>query len=81
MGLYANRHGTLKPDLKGAGITRREALALAAFGLTAAPGSVLAGDPAGQLTWGIHVSLAPDLVRPGRNSGGRHALHGALRAA
>jgi len=41
-------------------LTRRELLALSALGLIAgAPGLVHAALPQGQLTWGIHVSLAP----------------------
>src|SRR6476646_6024864 len=41
-------------------MTRREILALAALGLVAgAPGSAIAAGPDGQLTWGVHVSLAP----------------------
>jgi peptide/nickel transport system substrate-binding protein len=41
-------------------LTRREVLALAALGLSAsAPGMAFAAAPGGQLTWGIHVSLAP----------------------
>ena len=41
-------------------LTRREVIALAALGLVGgAPGSARADGPHGQLTWGIHVSLAP----------------------
>jgi len=69
MGSFGNRRGRRKPDLHGSGITRREALALAAFGLTAAPGSALADGPAGQLTWGIHVSLAPTWFDPAETPG------------
>jgi hypothetical protein len=40
--------------------TRRDIFAFAALGLLAGtPGSALAATPEGQLTWGIHVSLAP----------------------
>ena len=40
--------------------SRRDVLALAALGLVAgAPGTVRAAGREEQLTWGIHVSLAP----------------------
>jgi peptide/nickel transport system substrate-binding protein len=84
MGSFGNRRGRRKPDLHGSGITRREALALAAFGLTAAPGSALADGPAGQLTWGIHVSLAPTWFDPAETPGvvtpfmELYALHDAM---
>src|SRR6516162_7806418 len=64
MGSFADRHGKRKSGLHGSGITRREALALAAFGLAASPGSAFAAAPEGQLTWGIHVSLAPTWFDP-----------------
>jgi peptide/nickel transport system substrate-binding protein len=42
------------------GMTRRDLLALGAVGLAAgAPGLARAAGPAGQLTYGVHVSLAP----------------------
>jgi len=41
-------------------ITRRDLLAVGALGLAAgAPGLARAAAPAGQLIWGVHVSLAP----------------------
>ena len=52
------------------GVTRREVLALAALGLMAgAPSSVLGAAPDGQLTWGVHVSLAPAWFDPADVSG------------
>jgi peptide/nickel transport system substrate-binding protein len=69
MGAFANRLGTRKSDLTGSGITRREALALTAFGLAAAPGLAFAAAPTGQLTWGIHVSLAPTWFDPAETPG------------
>jgi peptide/nickel transport system substrate-binding protein len=46
-------------------LTRRDVLALAAFGLIAGtPRFASAAGPAGQLTWGIHVSLAPTWFDP-----------------
>jgi len=64
MGSFANRHWKRMSGLNGPGITRREALALAALGFAAAPGSVFAADAEGQLAWGIHVSLAPSWFDP-----------------
>ena len=48
-----------------AGLTRRDVFALAALGLASAPATALAAAaPTGQLTWGIHVSLAPSWFDP-----------------
>ena len=69
MGAFANRHGKRRPGLNGFAVTRREALALAAFGITAAPHSAFAAAPQGQLTWGIHVSLAPTWFDPAETPG------------
>src|SRR5215211_8478344 len=48
------------------GVTRRGVLgSAAAVGLaTAAPGVTRAAGPQGQLTWGLHVSLAPTWFDP-----------------
>jgi peptide/nickel transport system substrate-binding protein len=52
------------------GLTRRELLALAAFGAAALPrAAAAAGAPQGQLTWGIHVSLAPTWFDPAETPG------------
>ena len=69
MGSFADRLGTRKSDLTGPSITRREALALTAFGLAAVPRSTLAADPEARLTWGIHVSLAPTWFDPADTQG------------
>src|SRR6201984_612833 len=69
MGSFDDRDANHKSSLNGFGITRREALALAAFGLAAAPGSAFAASPEGQLTWGIHVSLAPTWFDPAETPG------------
>ena len=45
MGSFANRQGIRESGLNGSGITRREALALTAFGLALAPGSAFAAGP------------------------------------
>jgi len=66
-------------------LTRREVLALAALGLVAgAPGMLKAAGPDGQLTWGVHVSLAPAWFDPADVSGiitpfmVLYALHDAM---
>ena len=69
MGSFADRHGKRLPGLNGFAVTRREALALAAFGLAAAPCPAFAAAPEGQLTWGIHVSLAPTWFDPAETPG------------
>src|SRR5215212_10918134 len=52
------------------GMTRRDLLALSALGLVAgAPGLARAAAPAGQLTYGVHISLAPVWFDPAENSG------------
>jgi peptide/nickel transport system substrate-binding protein len=67
------------------GLSRRELLALAALGLAAgAPGLARAAAPQGQLTWAVHVSLAPTWFDPAETSGiitpymTLYALHDAL---
>jgi len=60
----------LKAGIRSTNPTRREALALAALGLVAgAPLRAGAAGPQGQLTWGIHVSLAPAWFDPAETSG------------
>jgi peptide/nickel transport system substrate-binding protein len=66
-------------------MTRREILALAALGLVGgAPGVAIAAGPDGQLTWGVHVSLAPGWFDPADISGiitpfmVLYALHDAM---
>jgi peptide/nickel transport system substrate-binding protein len=50
---------------KDSDLTRRDVFALAAFGLAAGPSRrAFAAAPSGQLTWGIHVSLAPAWFDP-----------------
>src|ERR1051326_8833452 len=52
------------------GVTRRDLLAATALGLVAgAPSLARASAPAGQLTYGIHVSLAPTWFDPAETSG------------
>jgi peptide/nickel transport system substrate-binding protein len=66
-------------------LSRRDLLALAAGSLAAGlPGAALAAGPDGQLTWAIHVSLAPVWFDPGDVSGiitpfmVLYALHDAM---
>src|SRR6516164_3601436 len=52
------------------GVTRRDILALTALGvIDGVPRSGFAAAPAGQLTWGIHVSLAPTWFDPAETPG------------
>jgi peptide/nickel transport system substrate-binding protein len=69
----------------GARISRRELLFLSALGLAAgAPAPAAAAGPQGQLTWGVHVSLAPTWFDPAETSGiitpymMLYALHDAM---
>jgi peptide/nickel transport system substrate-binding protein len=85
MGAAVGRSGEPKSGVRETGPTRREVLALAALGLVAAaPGSAIAAGPAGQLTWGIHVSLAPTWFDPAETPGlitpfmVLYALHDAM---
>src|SRR5580704_18571462 len=51
-------------------LTRRDLLGVAALGLVAgAPGVAAAAGPAGQLTYGIHVSMAPTWFDPAETQG------------
>ena len=51
-------------------LTRRDLLGVAAIGLVAgAPGMARAASPAGQLTYGIHVSMAPTWFDPAETQG------------
>src|SRR5437868_8853045 len=66
------------------GITRRRALSLSALGVAAGPRAVLANGPEGQLTWAVHVSLAPTWFDPAETPGMitpfllLYALHDAM---
>jgi len=54
----------------GAGMTRREMLALTALGLASgAPGMTWAAAPQGELSWGIHTTLAPTWFDPAETPG------------
>jgi len=68
-------------------ITRRDVLAAASVGLAMAPAFPAWAAAGGQLTWGIHVSLAPVWFEPAEASGiitpfmVFYALHDAMVAA
>src|SRR5246127_4817042 len=69
----------------GGDLTRRDFLALTALGLVAGvPGSSFAAGAQGQLTWGVHVSLAPTWFDPAETPGlitpfmVLYALHDAM---
>src|SRR5438045_8912327 len=76
--------GTGVPGRNGIPFSGRDLLALAALGLASSASRVaLAAAPQGQLTWGVHVSLAPTWFDPAETPGHdtpfrvRCALHGA----
>jgi peptide/nickel transport system substrate-binding protein len=76
---------TPKIGATGIGLTRRDVLALTALGLVGgAAGPTRAAGPQGQLTWGIHVSLAPTWFDPADTQGiitpfmVLYALHDAM---
>ncbi|HEU0155843.1 MAG TPA: hypothetical protein VFQ82_07210, partial [Stellaceae bacterium] len=67
------------------GLTRREMMAMTALGLAAGgAGPAMAAAPAGQLTWAVHVSLAPSWFDPAETQGiitpfmVLYALHDAM---
>src|SRR5690242_21707413 len=69
MGWSGSNHAQRESD-PNKGVTRREALAFAALGLVAVgTGKVRAAAPEGQLTWGVHVSLAPTWFDPAETPG------------
>src|SRR6201993_3033528 len=85
MTIIGRGRGTSASGGGAAEINRRDLLALAALGMVAgAPGRALAAGPEGQLTWGVHVSLAPIWFDPAENSGiitpflVLYALHDAM---
>src|SRR5467141_1554929 len=86
MGWSGNLHGKRRSVSNKIGVTRREALAFTAAGLAAAaaPGVGRAAGPQGQLTWGVHISLAPTWFDPAETPGiitpfmVLYALHDAM---
>ena len=62
--------GTGAPGQNAFHVSRRELVALTALGFAAGlPGAAFAAAPKGQLTWGIHVSLAPTWFDPADTQG------------
>src|SRR6476659_11187384 len=62
--------GAPSPGANVAGLTRRDLLALAAFGMVAGtPEFAAAAGPQGQLTWGVHTTLAPTWFDPAETPG------------
>src|SRR6266487_168721 len=79
------RNEQANPTGDRSGMTRRDLLAVAALGAVAgAPAIARAAGPKDQLTWGIHVSLAPTWFDPADTSGiitpfmVMYALHDAM---
>ena len=72
------------PARLSSGMSRRELLALGAFGIAAGVPRWAFAAPQGQLTWGAHISLAPTWFDPAETSGiitpymVLYALHDAL---
>jgi len=85
MGSSSSSRGRQHSGSNETGLTRRELLAATALGLVAgAPSMAPAAAPSGQLTWGIHVSLAPAWFDPAETQGiitpymVLYALHDAM---
>ena len=76
--------GTSAPGRNGIHVNRREIIALAGLALTAGMPARLAAGPQSQLTWGVHISLAPTWFDPAETPGiitpfmVMYALHDAL---
>jgi len=82
--LLASRQGRLAIG-GGSGFTRRDLLTMAAFSVAAGtPNFAWAAAPQGQLTWAVHVSLAPTWFDPAETPGiitpfmELYALHDAM---
>ena len=85
MGSLFNSRGVPISGSNKTSLSRREVLALSALGLVAgAPRVTFAAAPGGQLTWAIHVSLAPTWFDPAETEGiitpymVLYALHDAM---
>jgi peptide/nickel transport system substrate-binding protein len=85
MGPVAANNKKIGIRATSAGLTRRDVLALSALGAVAgAAGPARAAAPAGQLIWGVHVSLSPTWFDPADTQGiitpfmVLYALHDAL---
>src|SRR5260370_15508387 len=79
----AGREGRV-PGISGTGIARRDLLAIAALTLAAGTPGLARAATQGQLTWGVHISLAPTWFDPAETPGiitpfmVMYALHDAM---
>src|SRR5438445_13070280 len=85
MGSAVDKRGEQRSGTRETHLTRRDLLALSALGFVAgAPIASFAAGPEGQLTWGVHTSLAPTWFDPAETPGiitpfmVLYALHHAL---
>src|SRR5437667_10536188 len=70
MGASVGDRGRARPGNNETSLTRRELLVLSALGLvTGAPGLAQAAGPQGQLSWGVHTTLAPTWFDPAETPG------------
>src|SRR5438445_8538430 len=70
MGSAVDKRGEQRSGTRETHLTRRDLLALSALGLVAgAPITSFAAGPSGQLTWGVHFSLAPTWFDPAETPG------------
>src|SRR6266481_5206611 len=85
MGSGVGKREERRSRIRETHLTRRDLLALSALGLVAGvPRSTFAAGPQGQLTWGVHISLAPTWFDPAETPGlitpfmVLYALHDAM---
>src|SRR6266850_8445479 len=85
MGSAVGKRGEQRSGTCETHLTRRDLLALSALGFVAgAPIASFAAGPEGQLTWGVHISLAPTWFDPAETPGlitpfmVLYALHDAM---
>ena len=85
MGLLVGRRGVRNAGSDETHLSRRDVLALTAVGLVAgAPSMAFAAESGSQLTWAVHVSLAPTWFDPADTQGiitpfmVLYALHDAM---
>src|SRR5262245_6642886 len=85
MSAFVSSRGVRNTGSNETDLTRRDVLALTAVGLVAgAPGVALAAETGSQLTWAVHVSLAPTWFDPAETQGiitpfmVLYALHDAM---
>jgi peptide/nickel transport system substrate-binding protein len=85
MSSFVSSRGVRNTGLNDTDLTRRDVLALAAISVVAgAPGVASAAEASSQLTWAVHVSLAPTWFDPAETQGiitpfmVLYALHDAM---